>query len=72
MAAGYLSKPGAKYGPCERGCLHTDCAGLRRMANSICGLCGQPIGYEVRIYNEGEPGKDDNLAHAVCLEEKYG
>ena len=68
MAASFLSAPGTEYGPCVEPCAHTDCAHTRRMAAALCPFCDEPIGYERRYYNDGEPGGLD-LVHAVCLED---
>ena len=66
MAAGMLSKPGSEYGPCAGECDHTDCAATRRMAETPCRICKEPIGYDRRFYRED----DGSLVHAVCLEEE--
>ena len=75
MAAGRLPAPGTELGPCDPPtCIHRDCAETRRMAESACVSCGEPIGYEVRFYDHqrGElaPGGGirTGLAHAECLE----
>ena len=65
MASGYISKPGSEYGPCKDKCKHKDCAGLRKIAKSICSICNERIDYERHMYKEG-----DRYVHAVCLEEK--
>ena len=65
MAAGFLNKPGTKYGPCPA-CNHKDCIAIRKTANSICRICGKKIGYEVFYYQTS----DGELVHATCLEEK--
>lgn len=65
MAAGILPKPGTELGPCEdHGCGHTDCAETRRMAAVICRLCGEPVGYERRFYDD-----EGRLVHGACLED---
>ena len=63
MAAGFLSKPGTEYGPCDPICGHTDCAQTRQMANTPCRICGEPIGYERRFFDS----KRDGIVHEVCL-----
>ncbi|MHB8927803.1 MAG: hypothetical protein ACYC9Q_09140 [Bacillota bacterium] len=65
MAAGVLPAPGAKYGPCKGPCGHKDCAETRRMAETMCTLCGAPIGYDRPFYNTIEHG----LVHALCCED---
>lgn len=74
MAAGTLAAPATEYGPCEGSCSHTDCAATRRMASTDCRLCGKPIGYETRFYDETPAGPwpppaERELVHAACLEE---
>jgi hypothetical protein len=65
MAAGQISKPGSRYGPCVE-CSHIDCAKSRDMAQTICGICSEPIGYETGFYID-----EGNLVHAYCFEDKY-
>ena len=67
MASSALNKPGTKYGPCVEPCKCKDCACSRKMAESRCTICGEPIGYERHFYNGDKP---DTYDHAVCLEEK--
>jgi hypothetical protein len=69
MAAATLPAPGTEFGPCpsDPGCAHTDCAASRTQAATPCGICGAPIGYDVRFYNDDERG----LVHALCLEASY-
>lgn len=64
MAAGTLSKPGSKAGPCAEACHHRDCAETRGQASALCVYCGKVIGYAIRFYQEGNA-----LAHAECSEE---
>lgn len=64
MAAATLPKPGTEYGPCEATCEHTDCAETREMAEAVCPLCHETIGFDVRFYNSADRG----LVHAHCLE----
>lgn len=63
MAAGVISKPGTKYGPCADECQHRDCSSLRYTAASTCRICQKPIDYEVAFYGEWQ-----GYVHAVCLE----
>ena len=65
MAAGQIAAPGAAAGPCVQDCEHRDCALTRAMAESICRLCGDAIGYDTRFYEE-DPG---GYVHALCYEE---
>lgn len=69
MAAAALPRPGTKYGPCQNRCQHIDCVATRRMAESNCSSCAEPIGYERRFYREELPGGSDDLIHAACAEE---
>jgi hypothetical protein len=63
VAAGVLSKPGTEYGPCNQPCHHTDCAGTRTIAETVCRFCDKPIGYDRRFYN------DEGYVHASCFED---
>ena len=63
MAASVIPKAGSKYGHCEEGCDHIDCAEQRDMASSVCNECDEPIGYEARFYRD-----EYGLYHARCLE----
>ena len=65
MAAGRLQKPGSAHGPCVGDCEHRDCALTRKMIAAPCGICEQPIGYDVRFYEE-----EGQLFHADCLERR--
>lgn len=66
MAAGYLPRPGTPYGPCAGKCKHRDCAAIRESAAQQCPICGEPIGYDKRIYR-----KDEGHVHADCLEAAF-
>lgn len=66
MAAGILSKPGSKFGPCEKGCKHKDCAQTRAMMAEPCRFCRKPIGAGVGFVRARLTGA---LAHAFCVEE---
>jgi hypothetical protein len=61
-----IAGPGTEFGPCQDDCQHTDCAATREMATSKCTICGEPIDYETKFYQE-EPGK---YAHALCVWER--
>lgn len=69
MAAGILSLPGTKHGPCKNECKHKDCAGTRKMAESICPRCEKAIGYETRFYKITGEITGTEYYHADCLEE---
>lgn len=64
MAAGILSKPGSKFGPCKTPCQHIDCAQTRARAAERCTYCRQAIGYNVRMYQ-----LESQTVHAVCHED---
>ncbi len=65
MAAIVLSRPGTECGPCIFPCQHPDCLASRNMAESVCPICGQSIGYDRRFFlSEG------SYVHAVCMEDK--
>jgi hypothetical protein len=75
VAAGRLSRPGTKHGPCQDLCQHLDCALVRADAERLCTYCGKRIGFEVRFYDATVPGVRADmtpqprlLAHALCLE----
>ena len=65
MAAGRIPKPGTEYGPCETECQHRDCAASRKMSTAVCRYCSEPIGYDVRFYQED----GEQIVHALCAEE---
>lgn len=64
MAAGQLSKPGTKYGPCKTTCSHIDCKQTRQMAETPCRICSKRIGYGVLFFQEGSPKQ---LVHEECV-----
>lgn len=68
MAAGRLSPVGTDYGPCEGECEHRDCAQTRRMALSLCRICGSQIGYDRDFFVETtDPHRGPTvLVHALC------
>jgi len=68
MAAGVLSEPGTKFGPCKKSCEHRDCAAARVTAEAPCGVCSEPIGYD-RAFYRGTPDTVSGYSHAVCLED---
>lgn len=65
MAYSTLPHPGTAFGPCLEECTHRDCAETRRMAESICPVCGGSIGY-YRSFSHGRQG----IAHFACLLEQ--
>jgi len=67
MAAGRLPKPGTKSGPCLDVCVHRDCEETRNMAKTKCRVCGKPIGYETRFFQEGSIRE---LVHEECPEKE--
>lgn len=64
MAAGRLTAPGTKHGPCLHRCNHTDCKSTREMAAVECRICDEPIGYERSFFQEKAWTV---LVHASCL-----
>jgi hypothetical protein len=70
MGPSYLPKPGSTYGPCENQCNHISCRATREQAESLCRLCGEPIGYEICFYRDPVDAK--RFTHAGCLEDFYG
>lgn len=63
----FFSPPGSDYGPCESECQHTDCALTRKHAESICPVCGQPIGYDRNFYYMDQ--ELTVLVHTECEED---
>ena len=63
MAAGFISEPGTEYGPCAKTCKHIDCIENRCIAATTCKICGKPIGYRKRFYQERSLMA---LVHAIC------
>ena len=95
MAASTIAAPGTEYGPClpqrtrRRAvpggapvvltCAHVDCAESRMLASSVCRLCSDTIGYDVRFYRDPETADKPRVGatstvyaydwvHAACLE----
>lgn len=66
MASVFLSKPGTEFGPCEGNCDHSDCAASRKMAESICTICGKPIGYDKRFFRDSDNPELGEYAHTAC------
>jgi hypothetical protein len=63
MAAGVISKPGSKLGPCkDNKCGHIDCAEMRTMAESKCVICRKKIGYNKHFYDD-----PDGYVHEDCV-----
>jgi hypothetical protein len=58
-----IAAPGSECGPCTEPCEHTDCAATRKDAETICGLCGEAIGYDTPVYF----GADGKHEHARCV-----
>lgn len=75
MAASRLPRPGTKLGPCKR-CQHIDCSETRDMAEGVCRICSEPIGYDRRFYRDdivGDRGPETKAyVHASCLEDSIG
>jgi len=67
MSSTYLSMPGEKFGPCKKACKHRDCAQTRKMAETPCRICSEPIGYDRHFYQEQDWKV---LVHEVCLVEE--
>ena len=71
MAAGILSKPGSKFGPCRKPCAHLDCADTRKISGALCPYCSTPIGYDRRFYatRPDRSGPVVGYEHASCAED---
>ena len=65
MRATAQPAPGTEFGPClEESCGHVDCGESRALAAIQCALCGEPIGYDKRFF------QNDNwktLTHLLCV-----
>lgn len=63
MPAHVVPLPGEKYGPCSGTCNHPECTEMRKIAETPCKYCKEPIGYNKVFYflAHGE------LAHYSCL-----
>ncbi len=68
MASEFISEPGTERGPCEK-CDHTDCAATRKLVESECRHCFEPIGYEARFYRLPSDPRRPRFVHALCEEE---
>jgi len=44
-----ITKPGTPDGPCLNDCYDWECKMLRQMAESHCGVCHKPIGYDTEF-----------------------
>lgn len=79
MAAGRVSAPGTRFGPCganTRDCEHRDCEELRKVAAASCRWCRGPIGFMPGngiAEWDGRRGEfysvANEFAHAACEEE---
>ena len=47
---------------CEKECSHTDCAATRKMVNSLCKICKEPVRSGQKFYSEDFVG----FTHALC------
>jgi hypothetical protein len=48
-----IDSPGERFGPCRNEhCEHQYCSILREWANSICSICGKPIGFNDKFLLE--------------------
>lgn len=60
-----IPSPGPDQVPCSTGCAHCDCVSARRVAESPCVVCGNPIGYD-RFFRRYTAGWNGPVAHATC------
>lgn len=72
MAAGFLSPPGTEFGPCIDDCQHTDCAESRKIAASVCPICGEEIGYNRRFFREAGIGHTHEVCEIEMTERAFG
>lgn len=70
MAAGFLSKPGSKFGPCKTRCNHKDCMATRETARAYCKYCWGEIGFERRFFVLEEHMSEKVLCHEACAIEE--
>ncbi len=78
MAATSIAAPGTEFGPClDVYCGHPGCNANRAAATCICRICNDPVGYDVRMYDEwrDQPNangtnRHDFFIHALCYELK--
>ena len=74
MAAATLPAPGTTVGPCAEPCAHVDCTATRKIAETCCAYCGEPIGYDTRFYRMNCGNMLDQVhvvtdySHAACEE----
>lgn len=65
-----VSAPGEEYGPCSEACTHPDCLAKAQLAEAVCPLCGERIGYETRFYHNDPIHSQrglDKVEHAECV-----
>jgi hypothetical protein len=75
MGYSIIGRPGTEFGPCsptivdgqEYPCQHIDCAQLRAWAETICEICGEPIGYGEKMTRSDD---HDDVVHFICLVEE--
>jgi len=60
-----LAPPGAQYGPCNTDCPHPRCKRSRKIADSICRLCTEEIGYETDYVQDRKRPAGEHV-HADC------
>lgn len=70
MAYSALPKPGSPQGPCAKPCGHGDCGQTRQDAETPCGGCAKPIGYE-RAFTRYDAKGDGVRAmwHFACAQD---
>lgn len=64
MAYSTLPAPGDDDATCPEPCKHLDCQANRRVAEHVCRLCGEPIGFGVKFCLD--PYRLDGEIHFVC------
>lgn len=64
-----LPEPGTNLGPCVPTCEHIDCAANREQAETLCRICGTPIGYETTfVYEQMKPLV---MSHYDCYQKAW-
>ena len=62
-----LAAPGTDAGPCKEECKHLDCAAVKKRAGTPCVICGEPIGYETKMYFLSTVSENpEKMSHALC------
>ncbi len=69
MAMATISKPGTGFGPCNGPCKHRVCIEARKIADQVCRICGDVIGFEKQFIIESRP--EILYLHTACSKKIY-